>query len=141
MTEGLVEYFKSHTNRLFWLDACGALVSISIIGFIWTKNAELIGMPKDELYLLATIPIFFIIYDLLAIRTADIFKANWLVGIAVLNSMYCLLSAGLLIHHSNHISTLGWVYFTVEIAIVLYIAYLELKLSNSLKANQRAEQL
>ena len=125
MNSALLNYFLENKNRLFWMDAIGAFVSVSIIALIWARHATWVGMPENHLHLLAAVPIVFIVYDLAAIYSSKGSKSKWLLGIVLLNVSYCILSLFFLFINLNNLTTLGWMYFVPEIVIVAYIAYLE----------------
>jgi hypothetical protein len=88
-------------------------------------------MPIGTLYVLAVVPCFFVVYDLIGFFFAKTNLNKWIKGIAWLNLGYCLLSIIMLIFHRNDLTILGWVYLIGELAIVLFLANLELNLAKN----------
>lgn len=122
---------KISPKKMLILDSIGALVSIFFLGFVLVKFQDLIGMPIQSLYILASIPFTFIFYDLYAINQ-DVHKQKSLLkGIAFLNFVYCLVSIVFLYFDYSQLTIFGWVYFIIEIVILLFVIYAELKLSKS----------
>lgn len=110
---------------IFLVDLAGAVLSAFLLGIVLVHWQFYFGMPKESLHLLACIPLCFVLYDIVCfffIRQ----NFKWaLLGIAVLNFLYCLLSIYFLFLHASSLSILAWVYFVVEIFIVALIAYWE----------------
>ena len=116
-----IESKKTVFNRWIWSN------SISFfLGFVLVKLEGLFGIPSSVLYFLASIPIFFVIYD---------FYCYWkhlkigllLKGIAVLNLVYCCISIGLISYYFNTIKILGWTYIIVEIILIIFLAMIEFR--------------
>jgi hypothetical protein len=97
------------------------------------KFENIFGIPPSTLYLLATIPIFFAIYDFICYRKDKIKTGRFLKGIAIMNLLYCCLSIGFALYHKNSITGLGWTYILVEVSIVIILATIELRIANGLK--------
>lgn len=87
-------------------------------------------MPLTELYVLATIPVLFFIYDLFCFRS-NTENGKLLLGIAIANLSYCALSAYLVSSHFSELATLGRIYFGGEILIILVLVGLEVRVSTS----------
>jgi len=92
-------------------------------------------MPKNVLYLLACLPIFFTIYSF---SCYFFLKRNWslfLKGIAILNLLYCFLTIGLLFFYDHNLTFLGWMYFIVKLIILSILITIEFKAS--IKENKK----
>lgn len=114
-------------KQLFLIDGFGALLSAFLLGVILTRFESTFGMPREALYYLAALPCFFALYDLVCyFRVSE----NWrpfLKAIAIANLLYCCLSIGFLLLHYPSLTALGWLYFLLELAIVIVLASMELK--------------
>lgn len=125
----MIELTNSN-KKLFLIDGIGALVSILFLGVVLVWLVDMIGMPKNVLYLLASLPIFFAIHSF----SCYIFlKGNWkpfLKGIAVLNLLYCFLTIGLLFFFDHNLTFLGWTYFIIELIILGVLITIEFKVSS-----------
>jgi len=116
-----------NTKQLFLIDGLGALISALMLGVVLVKLEYLFGIPKEALYLLAVIPCFFFVYDVVGYQMKSKTKSQKLLkGIAHLNIAYCILSVGLAVYHYKVITILGWVYIIIEILIILYLVKMEL---------------
>ncbi|MFK7811754.1 MAG: hypothetical protein AB8B59_04615 [Maribacter sp.] len=122
---------KKSIKNLFLIDGIGALVSIFFLGFVLVWLEDKIGMPINVLYILAGLPVFFALYSF---SCYFFLKKNWkpfLKGIAILNLLYCFLTIGLLFFYDHKLTFLGWLYFTLELLVIVIIAGIELKASQS----------
>lgn len=64
----MLEKFISHPKKLFLIDGLGAILSVFLLGFVLVKLERVVGIPSKTLYFLATMPVFFAIYDLYSIK-------------------------------------------------------------------------
>ena len=78
------------------------------------------------------IPIFFAIIDGVGYRSES--PATFLRGIAVLNSLYTLASLSLTYQHRDSVTTLGWLYIVVEVAIVAGLAVMQWRTAGRLRS-------
>jgi hypothetical protein len=116
-------------RTLFLIDGFGAMVSIFMLGFVWMNNQPLIGMPVEVLRILASIPCLFAIYSFACRFIVRGNVAPLLKWIAIANLMYCLVSAALVLLFFAEMTGLGIAYFIAEIAIVVALARVELKVA------------
>lgn len=114
-------------KQLFLIDAGGALLSAFLLGVVLVRLEYFFGIPRTVLYLLAVIPCFFALYDLLCYFLAKQKTARLLQAIAYANILYCCLSIGLAVFHVQSITIFGWLYILGEVLIVILLARLELK--------------
>jgi len=114
-------------KQLFLIDAGGALLSAFLLGVVLVKLESTFGIPRSALYVLAAIPCFFAVYDLLCYFMAKGKATFFLKGIAYANVLYCCLSIGLAFYHAASITILGWLYILGEVLIVVFLARLELQ--------------
>jgi hypothetical protein len=114
-------------RQLFLLDALGALLTAVLLGLVLTNLETIFGMPPEVLYNLSFVALGFFIYSL----TCFLLKIkNWqpfLRFIAILNLLYCCLTAVLVIQLNSKLTVLGILYFVIEIIIVVVLAIIELK--------------
>ena len=124
--EDLITKAELNPKKLFLIDGFGAIVSAFLLGVVLVKFEEIFGIPTSVLYFLATIPIFFVIYDVFCYQKH--LKIGLLLkGIAVLNILYCCISIGLISYHFSSITILGWTYIIVEIILVSFLAMIEFR--------------
>ena len=124
--EDLITKAELNPKKLFLIDGFGAILSAFLLGVVLVKFEEIFGIPTSVLYFLATIPIFFVIYDVFCYQKH--LKIGLLLkGIAVLNMLYCCISIGLISYHFSSITILGWTYIIVEIILVSFLAMIEFR--------------
>ncbi len=114
-------------KNLFLLDGVGAFVSIIMLGGVLVALQSYVGIPKSALYILAAIPIFFLLFDVYSYMSKSAYDNRNLKVIATLNSLYCICSLGMTFYHRATVTMLGWLYILSEIFVLVYIVYLELK--------------
>ena len=131
MTTRLINQFTNNPRKLLLIDAAGALLSSFLLAFVLVKFESFFGIPKNTLFILATIPIFFALFDISIFVTNILPIKTYLKSIALFNIGYCFLSLGFAIYHADVITIFGWAYIISEVLIVLILAILEFKLSNS----------
>lgn len=117
------------------IDATGALISSLIIGLGAFCFSDILGMPKKVLTILSIIPIFYFIYSLTCyFREYQSQKlSHQLKIIALANLTYCVLTTFLLFYNLPKITTLEFVYFTLEIIIITTLSFIELKFTKKIK--------
>ena len=114
-------------KQLFLLDGLGALLTAFLLGIVLVRLEPVIGMPAHLLYMLSAVACVFAVYSFSNVLFP---KANWrpyLIAIAIANLVYCCLTLGLMIYLRHELSTLGKVYFTLEIAVIIGLVSMELK--------------
>lgn len=131
----VITNFHKHPKRLFLIDGIGAIFSAFLLGIVLVKLEGVFGIPVSVLYILATLPIFFAIYDFYSYQKEHHQFSSLLKGIATMNLLYCLLSIGFAFYHHQIITFWGWAYLISEISIVMVLAILELKVAKGLITN------
>lgn len=129
MTTNLIKRIEQNPKILFLIDGFGALTTALFLGIILVKFETFFGIPSSTLYLLATIPIFYMIYDVYCYKKDTLQLAAYLRGIAIMNLIYCILSLGLAINLAKTIRIWGWLYVIGEIIIIVTLSIIELKVA------------
>lgn len=117
-------------KNLFLIDGFGAIVSAFLLSIVLVYFQEFIGIPKTTLYLLATLPCIFALFDFYCYFKVKENLEKSIKTIAIINILYCFLSIGLAIYHHKIITNWGWIYVIIEVIIVMIIAQIELKTVN-----------
>jgi len=123
-----------HPQRLFLIDGIGAFVTAVFLFAILKSFNDFVGMPQPSLILLLLIALVFCIYS---ISCFFILKRKWqayLQALSIANLLYCAFTLGLVIFYLPRLTTLGLVYFLIEIAVIVALAIWELsvlKLNNA----------
>lgn len=116
-------------KNIFLVDGIGALLTAFNVGVLLVHFNEYIGMPIRVLYPLALAGVVFAMYSL-----TNHFKGFRNGGprlsiIAVANLVYCCITILLMLRHSETLTYLGYLYFIVEVGIVVILSIYELSLS------------
>ena len=130
----LVDWFTSNPKLLFKIDAIGAILSAFLLGVVLVYFQDYIGIPEYTLYLLAVFPVFFAVFDFIAIGNEEGISANLKI-VSIMNASYCLISVSFAFVHISSITVLGWFYIIGEVLIVLLLAILEYRVSLSTSTN------
>lgn len=120
----------SNQKKLFLIDGIGAIISGLFLGVVLVWLEDKIGMPKNVLYFLAILPIFFAVYSFGCYFFLKSNYAPYLKGIAIMNLMYCFLTIGLLFFYDHDLTFLGWTYFIVELLVLAVLISFEFKASS-----------
>ncbi len=120
-----------NTRKLFLIDGLGAMISAFCLGMILVKYEYIFGIPKNTLYILASIPCLFATYDFICYWKTEENANTFLKYIAFANIIYCLISIGMGFYHYSEIKLPGWIYLLSEISIILILVYFELKTASS----------
>lgn len=123
----LIEKICLNPERLFLIDAFGAIISAFLLGVILVKLEGIFGIPLPALYLLALLPSGFALYDFYCFFRVKENIGLFLKGIAYINLSYCCISLGLAFYHYKKITYLGWTYVVLEIFMVIVLATLEFR--------------
>lgn len=118
---------------LFLVDGLGALLSALLLGAVMPRLISFVGIPVSTLYLLAAFPVLFAIYDFYCFRGDGRKAGSQLRVIATLNLLYCILSVGLVIYHRDTVTIPGFVYFVLELLIVVSLALVEFSVSGRVR--------
>ena len=132
MLNQIIEKLYTNPRKIFLIDGLGAILSAFLLGVVLVELEIYFGIPVSALYVLASLPIFFAIYDFYCYRKANDNFGVFLKGIALMNSLYCCLSIGLVLYHHRALTYLGWIYILIEIIIVATLAFIELRAANRL---------
>lgn len=117
-------------QKLFLIDALGALLSALMLGGVLVYFRELIGLPQRILYLLAGLAALFAVYSFTCFLRTPVNWRPYLRLIATVNLLYCCLTAVLVFLYQD-VTALGIAYFVAEIIIVVSLAIYEWRTAQS----------
>lgn len=126
-----MEEFIKIPKNVFLLDAFGALLTSILLYFIFRNFNDFFGLSKDIFERLSIIAFIFFAYS---ISCYFLVKQNWksfLKIICVANILYCLLTFGVILYNYKTISIYGTIYFLAEIAVIIGLVILEMKITKS----------
>ncbi len=128
----LIKYLKSNfPYTIFFLDAYGASVSLTLLAVVLIPFEHLFGMPISAIFYLCLCALVLFFYS----STCFMIKPkNWrlyLLGIIFGNLIYCTLSVYFMALHWNVLKTLGTFYFVSEKIVILALISWEIKIWRS----------
>lgn len=137
MLQQVIANLYKNPKKLFLIDGIGALLSAFLLGIVLVTLESIFGIPTTMLYILASLPIFFAIYDFYSYQKENDKLSRFLKGIAIMNLLYCKLSIGLAFFHYQKITYWGWTYIILEVIIIITLAIVELRVAKELNTTIR----
>lgn len=135
MKKGLL-YFSKSPKMLFLLDAIGAAMTSILLFFVLKNFSKYFGVPENVLEYLSVSGLVLFLYSLSCFL---FLRSNWRPFLSVIafgNILYCLATTLLICVNFQELTLLGKAYFLIEIGIVLFIAFIELRVAKILPNNQ-----
>ncbi|UXE65915.1 MAG: hypothetical protein KA713_15815 [Chryseotalea sp. WA131a] len=123
----IIAKLVSNPKKLFLVDSVGAFMTAFFLAVVLPTFEEYVGMPKKILVPLSTIALVYALYSALCYYFTD---QNWrlfLKSLCIANLLYCFLTTGLLILFYSSLTTLGVMYFLIEIALIGVLITIERK--------------
>ncbi len=124
----MISNLISNPRKVFLIDGFGAIVSAFSLGILLVQFETMFGMPKEKLYYLAIAAVIFATYSLSCYFFFS--NKNWqryLTIIAISNFIYSLITFSLIIRLSHKLIIWGFIYFLLEIIILLILIWIEYK--------------
>ena len=112
-------------KQLFLLDFLGAVLNIFFLVGILVPFESYFGMPSAVLYRLSLLIVVYALFSFYCYRRTP---ENWppfLRGIATANLLYAVLTMVLVRIYFDQLTTLGLLYFALELLVLGAIAYIE----------------
>jgi hypothetical protein len=106
-------------KKRFLLDATGGVVSALLLGGVLTRFKTIIGMPREILSFLLAMACMYAIYLFVCYWR---FNEDWkpyMKVIVLANLCYCCLTTGLVVYFRQELTTLGFIYFLLEVVVIL----------------------
>jgi len=123
--QSLINWFSTTLKQLFLIDAIGAAVTAYFIGIVLVKFDAYFGMPRQVLYVLATIALIFWVYSTCCYLFIKRNFKPFLKLIIFANLLYCCLTIALLFFYFKQLTILGFVYFIGEILVIVGLVLIE----------------
>ena len=123
----ILQKLISNPKRLFLIDCLGALLTALFLLTILARFESIFGMPVSVLYFLSLIAGIFAIYSFCCFYFFPDNLRPFLRIILIANLLYCCLTAGFIISFYNRLTILGWIYFVMEIMIIICLSVIEFR--------------
>ncbi len=121
-------------KRLVLADSIGAFISCLLLVTIILLFQEQLGMPGKALYVLLGVGCMVAIFSTSCNFMVKKKGPFFLKIIAVANTLYCLLIAGLMVAYFNSLTFIGVTYFSIEILVIGLLVFVELSVVNMAKS-------
>jgi len=125
-----------HPRRVFLLDGCGALLTCAGLLLVLLPFERHFGLPAGVLQPLAAVALVFALYSFGCWASFRHVGPGFLVGIALANAAYCVVSGALVLMHRAAVTPLGFAYFSAEAVILCLVVTLELKTAARWRASR-----
>lgn len=126
-----IQQFIAKTKNIFLVDGFGALLTTILLFFLLRNFNDFFGLPKDIFEYLSIIAFAFFAYSISCYFLVKENCKSFLKIICTVNILYCILTFGILIYNYKSVSIFGTIYFLVEIAVIIGLVTLEIKIINS----------
>lgn len=114
------------SKNIFLIDGLGAIIStFCLVVLVYFEDK--FGMPKNYLYLFITIGSICSIYSISCYFLSSTNWRKYLTLIAISNLLYCGLTAFAIYINAYKLTSIGYIYFCVELVIIITLAVYELK--------------
>ena len=116
-------------RKIFLIDGSGAFVTAFLLFIVIKKWNNYFGMPEQVVNILSLVAVVFGVYSICCFFLAGN-QWKWLLRIiAIANFLYCCATAAIVLYYYPQLTVLAICYFVVEIAIISWLAYIELQLT------------
>ena len=122
----LIKAFSIKPSKLFLVDCLGALLTGFLVGTVLIKHVDVFGMPVKPLTILSIIAYTYAIYSICCYFFLDKNWRPYLKFIAFANLLYCCLTITFIIYFFSSVTTLGLIYFSAELIVIVCLVIIEL---------------
>jgi hypothetical protein len=119
--------FTSNPRKLFLVDGIGAGLTAFFLAAVLANFPPVFGMPSSILYTLSIVALAYALYSLCCYFFLPVHWRPYLLLIIVANFFYMLLTIGVVFYFSSELTVLGWIYFLLELTIMICLLLLERK--------------
>ena len=122
----MLQKLTSNPKKIFFIDSMGGVLSALFLGVVLVGMQERIGMPVPVLYFLASIACFFALYSMCCHFLLSVHQSTFLLAITVANLLYCCTTIGLVLYFYDVLTSLGLLYFVLELFVLIALITIEL---------------
>jgi hypothetical protein len=115
--------------QIFLIDGIGAAASTAFLLLLLVPLQPYFGLPLNLLYVLGIIAGWFMFFSLSCYFLKPLNRSIFLRAVIIFNSVYACITGALLLMHLNQLTTLGFLYFIGEIAVLVILVYIEVKVA------------
>lgn len=122
----MLQNLTSNSKKIFFIDGMGGVLSALFLGVVLVRMQEGIGMPVPVLYFLASIACVFAVYSMCCRFLLTAQHKPFLLAITVANILYCCVTVGLVLYFYDVLTSLGLLYFVLELIVLIALIAIEL---------------
>lgn len=120
-------------KNIFLIDGIGAVITALMLAFVLPRFG--IGLPSPILEALAIVAAFFGLYSL-GCFLAKATRLVWLTLIIAANTIYCAVTAVVVVLFFGQLNIFGVLYFSGEILVIMILVVFEIKVLKSSKLGE-----
>lgn len=122
----IIDKLTSNTKQLFLVDGLGAFLTAFFLVVILARYEGSFGMPGRILYFLSFVAGIYAVYSFICYFFILSKWRPYLKAVAIANIIYCCLTIGLVGYFYQSLTTLGVIYFFLEVIIMSGLILIEL---------------
>ena len=122
------------------MDGMGGGLSALFLGVILVRIEERIGMPVPVLYFLASIACVFALYSMCCHFLLSAHQRPFLLAITVANLLYCSTTIGLVLYFYDVLTSLGLLYFVLELIVLIALIAIELYTLSKMRVKENGPE-
>jgi len=132
----MLQNLTSNPKKVFFIDGMGGVLSALFLGVVLVGMEDRIGMPVPVLYVLASIAGVFAVYSMCCRFLLTAQHKPFLLAITVANILYCCVTIGLVLYFYDVLTSLGMVYFVLELFVLIALIAIELNTLSKMRAKE-----
>jgi hypothetical protein len=126
MIQSFLNKAAAQPRAVFLMDGLGAALTAFLSGVVLVRFEELFGMPQRVLLALTAIACGFAVYSFTCAALNITRWQPFMRLIALLNTLFCCLTAALVVYYFQQLTALGVAYFVQEWLVVGAVVWVEL---------------
>lgn len=127
--EDIISGLANEPHRLFLIDSVGALLSSFFLFVVMRSFIDLVGVPDNIIIYFSAMAACLWLYSTLCYYLVKKNHAWFIMIMSVANLLYCMVTLVILILCCPQVTTIGKVYFTLEIIIVCTLSLVEVSVA------------
>ena len=132
----MLQNLTSNPKKVFFMDGMGGVLSALFLGVVLVRMEERIGMPVPVLYFLASIACVFALYSMCCRFLLTAQHKPFLLAITVANILYCCVTLGLVFYFYDVLTSLGLLYFVLELIVLAAVIAIELNALSKMRVKE-----
>ncbi|GAA4110869.1 hypothetical protein GCM10022393_08200 [Aquimarina addita] len=124
---------KVKPERIFLMDALGALLTSFFLCCILAQLESYFGVPIQVIYVLSGIAGCLFVYSIIGYLFSKTRWKSFLIILIICNISHLVVSLAMIVLHSEKLTAPGYTYFILECIVIIIVVAIECKLLVSQK--------